>query len=211
MHLKFAWKEFGFKTFKDFHNHYLKKDVSLLVDVFEKFISTCLKHYNLDPCLYLDPYFSDPGLSWDAKLKISKVVLGKISDADMHIYIERAMRGGISYISKRYSKADNKYYPNYDKHKPKIYVNYHDMNKLYGNVMSQYSPYGGFKWVKVNNKVVNRILNKSENRLYGYFLEVDLTYPENLHDHHNDNAMAPEKIKIEDDMLIPFVQKCGTL
>ena len=65
LHLKLVWKEFGFKTFRDFHNHYLKKDVLLLADVFEKFISTSLKYYNLDPC----HYYSAPGLSWDAMLK----------------------------------------------------------------------------------------------------------------------------------------------
>ena len=70
--------------------------------------------------------------------------------------------------------------------------------------MSEYLPYGGFKWVKVNNKVVNRILNRSSNSLYGYFLQVDLDYPEHLHDHHNDYPMAPERIKIEDDMLSPY-------
>ena len=57
--LKNVWQEFGFKSFKDFHNHYIKKDVLLLVDVFEKFIDTCLKYYGLDPC----HYFSSPGLS----------------------------------------------------------------------------------------------------------------------------------------------------
>ena len=71
LHLKLVWKEFGFKTFKDFHNHYLKKDVLLLADVFEKFISTILKYYNLDPC----HYFILPGLSWDAMLKMTKVEL----------------------------------------------------------------------------------------------------------------------------------------
>ena len=65
LHLKLAWKEFGFKTFRDFHNHYLKKDVLLLADVSEKFISPSLKYYNLDPC----HYYSAPGLSWDAMLK----------------------------------------------------------------------------------------------------------------------------------------------
>ena len=78
------------------------------------------------------------------------------------------------------------------------------MNNLYGGAMSEYLPYGGFKWVKVNNKVVNRILNRSSNSLYGYFLQVDLDYPEHLHDHHNDYPMAPERIKIEDDMLSPY-------
>ena len=200
LHLKFVWKEFGFKNFRDFHNHYLKKDVLLLVDVFEKFISTCLKYYNLDSC----HYFSAPGLSWYAMLKMAKVELEKISDPDMHIFIERCMRGGISYVNKRFSKANNEYCPDYDKNKPKVYINYHDMNNLYGDAMSQYLPYGGFKWVEVNNETVNRILNKSDNSLHGYFLEVDLDYPEELHDIHNDYSMAPEKIKIEDEMLSPY-------
>ena len=77
------------------------------------------------------------------------------------------------------------------------------MNNLYGKAMSEYLPYGGFKWVKVNNEVVNRILNKSDNSLHGYFLEVDLEYPENLHDSHKDYPMAPEKIKIKDELLSP--------
>ena len=54
------------------------------------------------------------------------------------------------------------------------------MNNLYGSAMSQYLPYGGFKWVKINSETVNRILNKSDNSLHGYFLEEDLEYPENL-------------------------------
>ena len=78
------------------------------------------------------------------------------------------------------------------------------MNDFYGVAMSEYLPYGGFKWVKVNNETVNRILNKSDNSLYGYFLEVDLDYPEHLHNHENDYPLAPEKNKIENDMLSPF-------
>ena len=111
LHLKLVWKEFGFKTFKDFHNHYLKKDVLFLADVFEKFISTCQKYYNLDPCYH----FSAPGLFWDALLKMTKVELEKISGADMHLFVEKGMRGGISYINKRYSKANSKYCPDYNK------------------------------------------------------------------------------------------------
>ena len=54
------------KNMSDYHDHYLKKNVLLLTDIFEKFVDTCLKYYGLDPCLY----FSVPGLSWDAVLKI---------------------------------------------------------------------------------------------------------------------------------------------
>ena len=105
------WNTFNFNTFRDFHNHYLKKDVLLLADVFEKFICTSLKKYNLDPC----QYFSTPGLSWNAMLKMTNVELEKISNLDMHLFIEKRMRGGISCSSKRYSKANNKNCPNYDK------------------------------------------------------------------------------------------------
>ena len=79
---------------------YLKTDVLLLADVFEKFIKTCLDYYGLDPC----HYFSSPGLSWDAMLKMSGVELDLISDIDMHLFVEKGMRGGISYIAKRHSK-----------------------------------------------------------------------------------------------------------
>ena len=97
LHLKNVWNTFNFNTFRDFHNHYLKKDVLLLADVFEKFISTSLKYYNLDPC----HYFSAPGLSLDAMLKMTKVELEKNSNADTHLFIEKGVRGGISYINKR--------------------------------------------------------------------------------------------------------------
>ena len=70
--------------------------------------------------------------------------------------------------------------------------------------MSEYLPYGGFKWVKVNNESVNRVLNKTDNSLHGYLLDVDLNYPENLHDTHNDLQMAPEKIKVTEEMLSPI-------
>ena len=67
------WDKIKMKNMGDYHDHYLKKDVLLLADVFEMFIDTCLKYYKLDPC----HYFSSPGLSWDAMLKITGVKLEK--------------------------------------------------------------------------------------------------------------------------------------
>ena len=81
-------------------------------------------------------------------LKMTKVELEKISDADMHLFIENGMREGIIYINKRYSKANNKCCPDYNKNKPENYIRYLDMNNLYGGAMSEYLPYGGIKWVK---------------------------------------------------------------
>ena len=131
--LKNEWEELGFNTFRDFHNHYLKKDVLLLADVFGKFIFTSLKNSNLDSC----HYFSAPGLSWDAMLKMTNAELEKIGDADTHLFIEKGMRGGISYVNKRYSRANNENCSNYDKEKFIKYINYLDMNNLYGHAMSQ--------------------------------------------------------------------------
>ena len=111
-----------------YHNHYLKKDVLLLADVFERFIDTCLKFCGLYPCHFL----SSPGLSWDSMLKMTGVKLEKNSDTDMYLFIEKRLRGRISCIAKRYSEANNKYMKNYDPKKPSKYILYLDMNNLYG-------------------------------------------------------------------------------
>ena len=122
------WDKFEMKNMGDYHDHYLKKDVLLLADVFEKFIDTCLKFYGLDPC----HYFSSPGLSLDAMLKMTGMKLKNIVDIDMYLFIEKGLRGGISYIAKKYAKANNKYLKNYDPKKPSRYISYLGMNNLYG-------------------------------------------------------------------------------
>ena len=115
-------------TMGDYHHLYLKTGVLLLAGAFEKFISTCLEYYGLDLC----HYFSIPGLSWDAMLKITGIELELISDNDMYLFIEKGMRGGISYIVKRCSKANNKYMQCYDDKKPSKYISYLYENNLYG-------------------------------------------------------------------------------
>ena len=138
------WDKFEMKNMGDYHNHYLKKDVLLLADVFEKFIDTCLKFYGLDPC----HYFGSPGLSWDAMLKMTGVKLEKISDIDKYLFIEKGLRGGISYITKRCAKANNKHMNDYHPKKQSTFLSYFDMNNLYGWAMSEYLPYEGFKWLE---------------------------------------------------------------
>ena len=107
---KKIWNVFKIKNMGDYHDHYLKKDVLLLADVFEKFIDTCMKFYGLDPC----HYFSSPVLSWDAMLKMTEIELEKISDIDKYVFTQKGLRGGISYIAKRYAEANNKYMKVYD-------------------------------------------------------------------------------------------------
>ena len=122
------WNKFNMKSMGDYHDHYLKKDVALIKDVFEKFINTCIESFELDPC----HYFSFPGLSWDAMLKMTGIQLEKISDIDKYLFIEKGIRGGTSYITKRYAKANNKYMTDYDHKKPSTFVTYLDKNNFYG-------------------------------------------------------------------------------
>ena len=123
----------------------------------------------------------------------------------MYLFIEKGLRGGISYIAKRYSEAKNIYMRNYDPKKLSNFITYLDMNNLYGWVMSGYLPYGGFKWLKnVDGFDVNSVSVKSPT---GYFLEVDLKYPDELHELHNDYPLAPEKLAVSSDMLSKYCKK----
>ena len=123
-------------TIGDNHDLYLKTDILLLADNFEKFINICLEYYGLDPC----HYFSSPVSSWDAVLKMAGIELEFISDNGMYLLIGKGMRGGISYIAKRFNKANNKYIQSYDVNKPSEFITYVDVNNFYGWPMSQYLP-----------------------------------------------------------------------
>ena len=127
--------------------------------------------------------FSSPGLSWDAMLKMTGIKLEEIDNTDIHLFLEKGMRGGMSYISKRYSKSSD------DKT-----IMYWDMNNLYGTVVSfDYLPYGGFKFLSEEEIKAFNLDSIPENSLIGYVLKVDLEYPTFLHDLHNDYPLCPEK------------------
>ena len=142
-HVINVWNVFKMNAMGDYHDLYLKRDVLVLANVFEKFINRCLDYYELDPCRY----FSSPGLSWDEMPKMTGIELKLISDIDMHLFIEKGMTGGISCITKRFSKANNKYMQFYDDKKPSKYITYLDANNLYGWAISQYLPDGRFKLI----------------------------------------------------------------
>ena len=138
-------------------------------------------------------------------LKMTGIKLEKISDFDKYLFIEKRLRGGISYIAKRYAKANNKYMNDYDPAKPSTFITYLDKNNLYGWSMSEYLPYGEFKWLEnIDGFDVMTIDKKSET---GYILEVDLEYPKELHELHNDYPLAPEKVAVSRDMLSKYCKK----
>ena len=199
-HAKNVWKMFSIKNMGEYHDLYLQSDILLLSDVFENFRKTCLEYYKLDPC----HYFTSPGLSWDAILKMTNIKLELMTDIDMFQFIEKGLRGGISYIANRYGKANNKYMKSYDEKAPSRYIMYLDANNLYGWAMSQYLPTGGFKWMKQEHIDKLDLSKYKEDSKKGLIMEVDLEYPKELHDLHNDYPLAAEKIKVTNDMLSKY-------
>ena len=142
----------------------------MLTDTFENFIYSSLENTKLDP----SHFYSAPRLSWDAMLKMTKQRLEKISDSDKHLFIERAMRGGICDVIERYSQANNGFCPDYDPTKEKVYINYIDMNNLYGYAMSDPLPYGGLELIEVTVETIKEVLTTPDDSEYGYYLNVDM-------------------------------------
>lgn len=204
-------KEFNIKTAGEYYDLYLKCDVLELADIIEfsrdKFINT----HKLD-FLY---YYGAPGYSWDCFLFKSQIELEYLKDIDQVSFFRKMLRGGPSYIAKRYSKANNEYMGDlYDPNKPYIFIDYLDMNNLYGAAMLEPLPYSDFKWVnkeeieELNNKI-NSLSPKDFNKYFfgvlkdyqkehiGCCIEVDLEYPKHLHKLHNMYPLAPEKKQIK--------------
>ena len=185
-----VWNEFGCKTMRDYHDLYLKTDVLLLADVMQNYRDVCIKNYGLDPLWY----YTAPGLAWDAALKISKAKLELLTDPNMYLMVEARIRGGISTITKRYAKANNKYMNKYDCEKESFFIPYLDANNLYGWAMSQPLSVDGFKWLSTYEFSDWDLICNNDNT--GCILEVDLEYPKELHDTHNEYPLAPEPLKI---------------
>ncbi|KYN06789.1 hypothetical protein ALC62_02255, partial [Cyphomyrmex costatus] len=184
-----VWKRFSVRTLGEYSDLYLKTDVLLLTDVFENFRESCVASYGLDPA----HYYTLPGFTWDAMLKHTRVKFELLTDIDMVMFIERGMRGGLSQFSGRYAKANNKYMQSYDSSEPSSYLMYYDVNNLYGWAMCQPLPYADFRWVKdAANFDANAIAPDSPT---WYILEVDLEYPQHLHDAHADLPFCPTRDK----------------
>ena len=146
-HAQKVWKTFEMKTLKDYHNLYNQVDVLLLADVFENFRDICIKNYILDPA----HYYTAPGLAWDAALKITEVELELLSDIDILLMVEKGIRGGVSMISNRYGKSNNKYVgKSFIDTMLSKYIAYLDAKNLYGWAMSKPLPTHDFKWMKVS-------------------------------------------------------------
>ena len=93
-----VWNTFNSKNVGEYHDLYLKSDILLLADVFKNFRKTCMQYYKINPC----HYFTNPGSSWTAMLKTTDIKQELIIYVGIFQFIEKGMRGGLSYIANHY-------------------------------------------------------------------------------------------------------------
>ena len=168
----------------------MKTDVLLLADIFENFRKLSFINYSLDPAHYL----SSPQLSWDAMLLYTQCHLTLINDPEMFNLIDSGIRGGVSMIVHRFAQANNPEMGiRYDKIKELSYIVYLDANNLYGWAMSQSLPIDDFSWLTEEEWSIIDWQSIPDHADYGFLLECDLEYPEEIHDLHSDYPFAPEK------------------
>ena len=140
------------------------------------------------------------GLAWRACLKCMGIKLELLTNPDMLLMFERGIRGGITQAVCKYTSANNKYMG--DKFNPNedtTYLQY--LDDLYGWAMSQPLPTGGFRWVDVNHNEISELATRTDK---GYLLEVDLSYPKELHNAHNDLPFMCERMEINGvEKLVP--------
>ena len=199
-HARNVWREFRIRNMGEYHDLYLKTDTVLLANVFESFRSVCMDNYGLDTA----HFYTALGLAWRACLKKTGIKLELLLDPDMLLMFECGIRGGITQSVHRWAAANNPYMDEYDSSKPTKYLQYLDANNLYGWAMSQPLSTGGFRWVKCDGNP-NRLFEKfAAKKDLGYLLEVDVSYPKNLHDLHNNLPFMCTKMRINGvEKLIP--------
>ena len=184
-------KKLNIKNGEELTELYLKSDVLLIDCVFEKSIKISVNQYDINP-LYC---VSLPGYTWQCGLKFTGVNLQTLHDKDMILLLENIIRGGISSImGDRYIKSDD--------NKKILFI---DANNLYGHSMSEPLPYDEIKFD--NNVKLEDILNTPDDGDIGYFVEVDLKYPDNIEEKTKNFPFAPVNKKINPDNFNDYMKE----
>ena len=213
--------KFNIKSAGEYYYNYLICDVLELVDIIVNARDKFKKSHGLD----ILQFYGAPSYTWNCFLFDSKIELEQILDINKLSFFKDMIRGGPSFISKRYSKANNIYCEDYDETKPYIYIDYLDMNNLYGGAMKQPLPFGEI--YKISDRRID-LYNKNNNLIWAHFpnyeidptakninpntiykgccLDVDLEIPKELHRLFNDYPLAPERFEITEDILSPYTK-----
>ena len=181
-HAQTVFSKFGCQNIGDYHDLYLTCDTLLLVCVFEAFRDICYDTYGLD-CAQ---YYGASNLSGVAFLKVCKPDLHLLTEREQLELVENMMRGGVSSIyEQRLFQANNCHLPNYDASKPSTYALMLDANNLYGGVLqNDHLPLKDFALDA--HITLEEVLKISSTAQHGYIIEVDIDYPPEFHEAHQD-------------------------
>ena len=196
------WNHFKCNNHGELVDLYLKSDVLLLSDIFERFRDATLKYFEIDPC----HCFSSPGLTWDCGLKFTGIKLDLLTEIDHILLFEKAIRGGVSgVLGDRYFNINDN---------PGYKILYIDANNLYGWAMMEPQPYGFFELTEVLDNEENtkfnwkkRILNIDDDAATGYFFVVDLEYPDEIKFKSRNLAYCPEHKTVTDEELSEYQKR----
>ena len=182
-HARKVYNHFKCKNMGEYSDLYLATDVLLLTHIFENFRRLAKSMYDLDVC----HYFTAPGMSWDAMLKVTGIELDILTDIEKFEFI-------IHNSNIKEAIANNKDMKNYDEKASAVHLEYYDANNLYGTSMCCKLPYKNFTFVEENllQSEFKKALQASPDSSDGYILEVDIEYGVHLHDQHNDFPFCPE-------------------
>lgn len=190
---KTVWKKFNCSNLIDYTELYCHIDTILLAEIFQKFRRDMFNFSKLDPARYI----SLPAFSFDSMLKTTKCKLDLPTDIDMVHFIESGIRGGVSFINTRYLSCNS--------NKEKIH--YIDANNLYGLAQMSFLPCNNFLWLKKKEFKKIDWQQIDTEQTVGFILEVDLSYPEHLHEAHSNFPLAPENILVEFNNLSPYSKR----
>lgn len=186
-----VWNLFDCKTLGEYSDLYLKVDVLLLADIFENFRKICMKTYKLDPAYYV----TTASLSWDSMLRYTGVELELLTDIDMLHFFKKGIRGGICQCTERKHVANNKFLSTFNPEESSNFIMYLDATNLYGYAMSQKLPISDFAWLSEEEIENFDVCSIPDDSPIGYVLEVDVTYPKEIHDAHSDLPFLVENMR----------------
>ena len=199
-HAQRMWNLLSCEKLQDYHDGYLRLDVALLACCAEYCRRLSFDTYGLD----IIQFYTAPNMARDAALRITKARVELLTDQQHLHMIEPAVRGGLaSVFDSRLFVANNKLLPGYNSEAESTFGLLVDANNLYGGVMqTEKLPLGGFKFNETIT--IDEILATADCSSIGYYVEVDLEYPTNLHDKHSDFPLAPEKRVVENEWLSEY-------
>lgn len=188
-----VWDHFECDNMLDYTVLYMNTDVFLLADVVFNFRDVIYDNFEIDMCQYL----SLPHLAMDCMLKKTGVEIEMLSDQDMADWLRKGIRGGHSFVNLRRAVKT-----------PNMTLKYVDMTNLYGKAMMQPLPVGDYKFLEGEELANFNVRGMRDDDDYGCILEVDLEYPEMLHQSHSSFPLAPENIEITTEDLSPYSRRC---